>query len=269
MQFVQQALYEVHGFDFRDYSPASLKRRLEYCTQKEKLNHISELIPKILHEEGFAQRLVNGLSINVTQMFRDVSFFQALKNDIFPLLRTFPFFKIWHAGCSSGEEVYSLAILLQEEDLLSRAQIYGTDMNHAVLKRAKEGIYPMNQIKEGEERYLASGGKRSLSDYFTTRYGSTRINSSLKERITFANHNLASDSRFAEVQLVICRNVLIYFNKHLKTQVVQLFYDSLYPGGALCLGNKENLTLLPIGQRFLPLNDHERIYKKTVEGQAS
>lgn len=264
LKLVLKVLHEVHGYDFRNYALPTIDRRLLACLKQEKLQYISDLIPKILHEKGFAQRLVPQLAISVTDFFRDESFFTTIREKVFPILHTFPFFKIWHAGCASGEEVYSMAILLQEAGLLTRAHIYATDINHLALRQAKEGIYPCSNIMGSAERYQLCGGRHTLSSYFTTRYEAARVSSDLKKNITFANHNLAIDFDFAEMQLIICRNVLIYFNHALKERAINLFHSSLYPGGVLCLSDKENLTRLPIHDYFQKISATECIYKKVV-----
>lgn len=264
LKAVLQVLYETHGYDFRSYASTSIERRLHECVKRQKLTCLADLIPRILYQPGFAQQLIPQLAVSVTNLFRDEAFFRAIREKILPILHTFPFFKIWHAGCSSGEEIYSMAIILMEEGLLSRAQIYATDINYIALQQAKEGIYSLEEVINGEERYRKSGGKCQLRDYFTTRYNAACIRAELKRHITFASHNLAVDSDFAEMQLIICRNVLIYFNNDLKKRVMQLFFNSLYPSGILCLGNKENLTQLPMHTYFHEIAASERIYKKIV-----
>jgi chemotaxis protein methyltransferase CheR len=257
-----QIIDQCYGYDFKDYARASLKRRVGHRLSVEKCLHISELIPLVVHNKSIFGRLLSDLSIGVTEMFRDPVFFNSVTRQVFPLLKTFPFFKIWHAGCSTGEEVYSLAILLEEAGLLDQARIYATDINKVSLCSAKEGIYRERAIDQLAAQYLAAGGKHRLKDYFHCKYGSVKILEKLKRRITFARHNLVCDGVFGDMQLVICRNVLIYFNKALKQRAVQLFYDSLCTGGILCIGNKESLDFLNIGGQFECRNPAQRIYQK-------
>lgn len=196
-------------------------------------------------------------------MFRDPEFYQAIREKVIPLLKTWSFLRIWHAGCSTGEEVYSMAILLKEENLYDRTQIYATDFNQRSLEQAQEGIFPNQNIKKYARNYQASGAKGVFSDYFHSRYDSAIMNSSLKENIVWANHNLVTDSDFAETHMVICRNVLIYFNRNLQTRVHKLFHSSLVNGGLLCLGSKESLRFSEFGGHFEALSEKQKIYKKT------
>ncbi|GAA3930188.1 protein-glutamate O-methyltransferase CheR [Litoribacillus peritrichatus] len=257
-------LFHRAGYDFRNYSRASLLRRLEFFTEQEGFKKISDLIPMVIHDEPLTRRLIKGLLINVTEMFRDPAFFKTLTEDVFPVLKTYPFFKIWHAGCSTGEEVYSLAILLQEHGLLGRARIYGTDLNAQIIKKAKDGIFKESDIHAYAENYVAAGGQRQLTDYFYSRYGSAKINDELTRNITFASHNLVSDGIFTEVQMIICRNVMIYFDTNLKQKVIGLFYQGLTPGGLLCLGSKESLNYSEDASCFETMSLDSRIYKKQI-----
>ena len=197
-------------------------------------------------------------------MFRDPLFYKAIRDEIIPIIKTYPFFKIWHAGCSSGEEVYSMAIILKEEGIYDRAQIYATDFNQQVLKKAKEGIYHIDKIKEYTRNYQKAGGVNSFSDYYMAKYDSVILDKSLKKNIVFADHNLVSDSVFGEMNMIVCRNVLIYFNSDLQKNVVKLFEESLRPGGFLCLGSKENLKLSGSFSDFKVIDDKEKIYKKKL-----
>ena len=255
-----------YGKDFHDYAPASLLRRVNRRKQMWGLDHISDMIPKILQEPKSWQELLTDLSTSVTEMFRDPEVFLQLKQEVFPVLSTFPFFKIWHVGCATGEEVYSLAILLFEQGLLSRAQIYGTDFNDQVLASAKDGIYALEHIQKFESAYLAAGGQRALSDYFTSAYGKCKVQQLLKDRVTFANHNLTDDGVFAEVELILCRNVLIYFNSRLKSRSMALFYDSLHTSGFLVLGTKEALPQLAADTKFEYVDKRTKIYRKRAGG---
>ena len=257
-----QAIYEKYGYDFRNYSHAHVKRRILNRFQLSGMSSIGEMIHEALVNHKFVDLLLMDLSINVTEMFRDPSFYKALREHVVPLLKTYPFIKIWHAGCSSGEEVYSMAILLKEEGLFNRTQIYATDFNPVIIKQAKEGIYPISRMKEFTLNYQKAGGKASFSDYYTANYESAKILESFKKNIVFATHNLVTDSVFAEVNLVVCRNVLIYFDRKLQDKVIGLFADSLAGGGVLCLGSKENLQFSEYYDSFDSLVSGERVYIK-------
>ena len=197
-------------------------------------------------------------------MFRDPWFYEAVRKEVVPLLRTYPFSKIWHAGCSSGEEVYSMAIILKEEGLWDRIQIYATDLNEVVLKKAKEGIYPVEDIKEWTRNYQKAGGRESFADYYTARYQSALIDRSLREKVVFADHNLVTDEAFGEMHLIVCRNVLIYFSRNLQNRAVDLFKKSLVPGGFLCLGTKESLRFTDHDIDFETICDEAKIYRKKM-----
>jgi len=259
-----EAIFQKYGYDFRDYSKAHIKRRLLHRMAIDKFDTISQMQDIILRDKSFFISLLEDLSINVTEMFRDPEFYSSFREQIIPNLRTYPFIKIWHAGCATGEEVYSLAILLKEENLLERCQIYATDFNRRVLDIAKLGIYPTNDLDKFSRNYIESGGKRKLSDYFTLKYGSLKLDQSLTKKIVFADHNLVTDSVFAEVNLILCRNVLIYFNKDLQNKVVNLFYKSLSSSGFLCLGTKESLRFTQIESNFDNIDSIQKIYKKKI-----
>jgi chemotaxis protein methyltransferase CheR len=259
-----EAIYKHFGYDFREYNKAHVMRRIIHRTGMLSLNSISELQHKVLHEKGFIDIILKDLSINVTEMFRDPNFYLAIRNEVFPLLKTYPYLKIWHAGCASGEEVYSFAIMLKEEGLLERTQIYATDFNPLVLDIAQKGIYSVGKIKEYTQNYQAAGGKQSFSDYYIARYDSVIMDQSLKKNIVFAEHNLVTDSVFAEVHMIICRNVLIYFNKQLQNRVVKLFTNSLVTGGFLGLGSKENLMFTDEFEQYAVIDAREKIYKRKV-----
>lgn len=259
-----EAIFNKYGYDFRNYSKAHVKRRLINRMNTSKLESISQMQHQVLHEPGFFELILRDLSINVTEMFRDPSFYLALRREVIPLLKTYPYLKIWHAGCSTGEEVYSFAIVLKEEGLYDRVQIYATDFNTNVLDTAKKGIYPINRIKDFTANYQQAGGKQSFSDYYMADYNSVIFNQSLKKNIVFAEHNLVTDSVFAEVNIIICRNVLIYFNRELQNKVFNLFSDSLINGGFLCLGSKETLQFSSQTDAFETINNHEKLYKKRI-----
>lgn len=264
IQLILEAIYNKYGYDFRNYSKAHIKRRLLNRVATSKLKSISEMQHKVLHEPEFFEILLRDLSINVTEMFRDPGFYLALRKEVIPVLKTYPFIKVWHAGCSTGEEVYSFAVVLKEEGLYDRTQIYATDFNHDVLDIAKKGIYPIDRIKEFTANYQAAGGTHSFSDYYMANYNSVIYDPSLKKNLVFAEHNLVTDSVFAEVNLIICRNVLIYFNKELQSRVISLFYDSLNNGGFLGLGSKETIQFTTKGDHFEVIDKNEKIYKKKI-----
>src|SRR5687768_5458666 len=227
IQLLTEGIYRHYGFDFRDYSTPSLRRRIWKRIYAEGLTTVSGLLEKVLHDPQSMERLLLDLSINTTAMFRDPTFYLAFRQKVVPLLRTYPFVRIWHAGCSTGEEVYSMAILLQEEGLYDRCRIYATDMNEAVLKQAMEGIIPLECVPEYSAHYARAGGKRALSEYYTSAYGSAIFRSSLKQNVVFSQHNLATDRSFNEFNVILCRNVMIYFKKPLQQRVHELLHDSL------------------------------------------
>jgi len=257
-----QGLYLKYGYDFRNYSNAHMKRRILRKLSKDGLNNISEMQYKLLYDKEFFKSVLSDFSINVTEMFRDPSFYKDFRKRVIPILRTYPFIRIWHAGCSTGEEVYSMAILLKEEGLYERAQIYATDFNTTVLQKAKDGIYAIDNIKEYTHNYQQAGGTASFADYYTAQYDSVIIDQSLKKRITFSEHNLVTDGVFGEMHVIICRNVLIYFNKELQNAVINLFSDSLSNGCFLCLGSKESVTFSSSRDKFEVLSESAKIYRK-------
>lgn len=261
---LMEAVFLKYGYDFRNYSEAHLRRRIKNVLNKLDLPNIAALQHEILYHKPSFELLLTELSINVTEMFRDPSFYRVLREDVVPVLKTYPFVKIWHAGCSSGEEVYSMAILLKEEGLHERSQIYATDFNAQILKKAKQAIFSIELIKEYTANYIAAGGKGDFADYYTAAYESIILDKEIRERIVFSDHNLATDSVFGEMHMVVCRNVMIYFNRELQDRVVKLFADSLCYRGILCLGSKESLTFNAHGNLFEPLNEKEKIYKKRV-----
>jgi len=259
---LMEAVFLKYGYDFRNYSEAHLRRRIKNALSKLGVPNIAALQHEIIHDKACFELLLAELSINVTEMFRDPSFYRVLREAVVPVLKTYPFVKIWHAGCASGEEVYSMAILFKEEGLYDRCQIYATDFNARVLKKAKEAIFPIELIKEYTGNYIAAGGKQDFSDYYTAAYDSIILNKGIRERIVFSDHNLATDSVFGEMHMVICRNVMIYFDRELQDRVVKLFADSLCYRGILCLGSKESLKFNANGHLFEPINEEEKIYKK-------
>lgn len=259
-----EAAYHRYGYDFRSYACASIARRVRQFLTLKRLQTVSELIPLILRDESLFSEMAQHFSICVTEMFRDPFFYQALREEVVPLLQTYPFIKVWHAGCATGEEVYSMAILLREEGLSERSMLYGTDFNDHTLQIAKQGIYSADQMKTYTRNYLEAGGKQSFADYYTAQYTSAVLNSSLKDRVTFANHNLATDAVFGEMHVVCCRNVLIYFNNELQNRALELFRDSLVRGGFLCLGTKEDIRFTSVADDFEVVDARYRIFKKKV-----
>lgn len=257
-----ETIFRCYGYDFRDYSKDYLSRRFQHCLQVFNQKTLSEFIPKILYDENFFGRLLVCLLVSVTEMFRDPSFFCEFKNKVLPVLKTYPFVKIWHAGCSTGQEVYSMAILLEENGLLNRTTIYATDINVAALKFAREAIYPLEDIKKYEINYQKAGGSHTLSKYFYNKYNYGKFSDNLKNKIIFSNHNLISDEIFTEVHVIICRNVFIYFTKKLQQQTTLMFYQSLIHKGFLCLGNVETLEQEETKEKFEIISREEKIYKK-------
>ncbi len=262
VHLLAQGIYQHYGFDFRDYSLPSLRRRLWKRVYAEGLATISALQDKVLHDPSCMERLLLDLSINTTAMFRDPSFYIAFRQEIVPLLRTYPFVRIWHAGCSTGEEVYSMAMLLQEEDLYERSRIYATDINEAVLQRAKDGIFPLNTMQENTANYIAAGGKGTFSEYYTARYDYALFRPSLRENVVFAQHNLVTDASFNHFNVIFCRNVLIYFNNQLQDRVQELFLNSMEMFGILGLGKKETIRYTAVADNYEDLDVEERLYRR-------
>ncbi len=257
-----EAIYRRYGFDFRSYAYASIKRRIWKRILAEGLATVSALQERVLHDPPVLDRLLLDLSVTVSAMFRDPSFFKALREEALPLLRTYPFIRIWHAGCSSGEEVYSMAILLQEEGLYDRCRIYATDINDAVLQRARSGIFPLEKMQEYTQNYLQAGGTRAFSEYYTAGYGGVLFDPALTRNVTWGQHNLVTDGSFAECHVIVCRNVMIYFSRPLQERVHELFYKSLARRGVLALGRKESLRLSAFEELYEPLNAREKIYRR-------
>jgi chemotaxis protein methyltransferase CheR len=257
-----EGVYRRYGFDFREYAPASLRRRVWRRVHAEGLSTISALQDRLLHDPACMERLLLDLSINVTAMYRDPTFYTTFREKVVPLLRTYPFTRIWVAGCSTGEEVYSLAILLAEEGVYERTRIYATDINESVLDRARAGVFPLDKMREYTENYIKAGGKRAFSEYYLAKYDGAQFQRSLVENVVFAQHNLVSDRSFNEFNVVVCRNVMIYFDRALQDRVHRLFYDSLTMFGVLALGAKESIKFSPFEDRFEDLDANERLYKK-------
>jgi chemotaxis protein methyltransferase CheR len=262
LELLLEGVYRCYGFDFRQYAPASLRRRVWRRVHAEGLTTLSALQDKLLHDPACMERLLLDLSINVTAMFRDPSFYIAFREKVVPLLRTYPFTRIWLAGCSTGEEVYSLAILLQEEGVAERARLYATDINESVLDRARAGVFPLDKMREYTQNYIKAGGQTAFSEYYVAKYDGAQFQRSLVDNVVFAQHNLVSDRSFNEFNVIVCRNVMIYFDRALQDQVHRLFYESLMTFGVLALGAKESIGFSPFESRYEDIDANERLYKK-------
>jgi len=262
IQLMLEGIYRHYGFDFRSYAYASLRRRIWKRVEAEQLRTISALQDRVLHDPSMMERLLLDLSINVTAMFRDPGFYVAFRRDVVPALRTYPFLRIWHAGCSTGEEAYSMAILLEEEDLYDRARIYATDINEVVIRKAKDGIFPLDRMQEYTQNYLRAGGTRSFSEYYTAMYDGALFAPRLMRNIVFSQHNLVTDRSFAECNVILCRNVLIYFDRTLQQRVHKLFHESLPIYGYLGLGSKESLRFSGFEDNYEQVDRREKIYRK-------
>lgn len=262
IRLLVDAIHLRYGHDFRDYAVASLKRRVLQAQQRMGAASISELQARVLHDPAQFAQLLQYLTVPVSEMFRDPPYFLAIRKHVVPVLRTYASLKVWVAGCSTGEEPYSLAILLQEEGLLERTILYATDINHASLDKARQGIFPLESMQAFTRNYQRAGGTRSFSDYYTADYGGALFTRALRERITFADHSLATDAVFSETHFVSCRNVLIYFNKALQNRALGLFHESLGRRGFLGLGSRETLDFSDYAERFEPVSRPERIYRR-------
>ncbi|SKC06223.1 chemotaxis protein methyltransferase CheR [Soonwooa buanensis] len=261
VEYLIKDVHELYGYDFSQYSRASFKRRINRICLIDRFTSYAELRYTVMNDPEYLKRFVEEITVNVTEMFRDPSFFKALREDILPQLGTYPLIRIWVAGCSTGEEAYSIAILLKEAGLYHKCLIYGTDINPSVLEKARAGVFPIQQMKLYTENYILSGGKKEFSDYYTANYDSVRFDSSLKEKLILSTHNLVSDSSFNSFQLIICRNVLIYFDKTLQERVFKLFDESLENLGYLALGSKETLRFSNLDKNYNQVDD-QKIWKK-------
>jgi len=257
-----EAVFLCYGYDFRNYSQATMRRRIRQFVAKNNLETIGELLPRVIREPSFFQALLFEFSVTVTEMFRDPSFYRSLRKEVIPLLRTYPFIKIWLAGCATGEEAYSIAILLQEEGMLEKSTIFATDINGDSLVKAQKGIYPLKQVRAYTENYQETGSSCSFSRYYHADQKHIIMDRALKKKITFAHHNLVSDQVFGEMHLIFCRNVMIYFNKKLQERVLNLFDQSLIRGGFLCLGNRESLRAFRLSEQYTSLDMRNKIYRK-------
>ena len=262
LSLLLEGIYRRYGFDFREYAPASLRRRVWRRVHAEGLTTLSALQDRLLHDPACMERLLLDLSINVTAMFRDPTFYIAFRQKVVPILRTYPFTRIWTAGCSTGEEVYSLAILLHEAGVYERTRIYATDINETVLDRARRGVFPLDKMREYTQNYISAGGERAFSEYYVAKYDGAQFQRSLMENVVFAQHNLVSDRSFNEFNVVVCRNVMIYLDRALQDRVHRLFYDSLVTFGVLALGAKESIRFSHYEDRYEELDAAERLYKK-------
>src|SRR5215216_5721874 len=262
VNLLTEGIFQHYGFDFRDYSLPSLRRRMWKRVYAEGLSTISGLIEKVLHDPQSMERLLLDLSVNTTAMFRDPTFYLQFRQKVVPMLRTYPFVRIWHAGCSTGEEVYSMAILLHEEDLYERCRIYATDINEAVLQKAKAGIFPLSTMQENTSNYITAGGTGTFSDYYTARYDYAIFRPSLRENVVFAQHNLVTDASFNHFNVIFCRNVLIYFNNPLQERVQELFLQSMEMFGVLGLGRKESLKFTTVVDNYEVLDTEEKLYRR-------
>lgn len=259
-QFINE-ISEHYGYDFGGYSRASFKRRLERIYSMDGFVSFQEFLYRIKNDVDYLTYVIEEITVNVTEMFRDPSFYKVLREEILPALRSKPFIRIWHAGCSTGQEVYSMAVLLSEEGLLQKSIIYATDLNQTVLESAKKGVFPLRLMKEYADNYRAAGGKQDFSEYYTANYGLAKFDESLSKKMVFSQHNLVSDSSFNEFDLILCRNVMIYFDKDLQDRVLNLFDDSLAKLGYLALGTKETLRFTSVQKKYEQLRK-EKIWKK-------
>ncbi len=267
IRLLLEGIHHVYGYDFREYAQSSIKRRLTHWLVESDFETFSEAQSQLLRDRTLFENLLRGVTVNVTEMFRDPCFFRAVRERVVPFLKTYPFVKIWHAGCSSGEEAYSMAILLNEEGMEGRYRIYATDINEAVLHAAEEGVMPLSEMRRFTRNYQLSGGTAPFANYYTARYDRAVLSPSLKKNIVFAPHNLATDAAFGEMNLILCRNVMIYFKPTLKERCIQLFDDSLLAGGFLCLGSKETLEGKVSGAAFKEVESARRIYRKSYVEQ--
>lgn len=261
VEYLIKDVYDMYGYDFSEYSRASFKRRVNRICLIDRFTSFAELRYTILNDPEYLKRFIEEITVNVTEMFRDPQFFKALREKILPQLGTYPLIRIWVAGCSTGEEAYSMAILLKEANLYHKSLIYGTDLNPSVLETARAGVFPLQQMKLYSENYILSGGKKDFSNYYTANYDSVKFDKSLQEKLILSTHNLVSDSSFNSFQLIICRNVLIYFDRGLQERVFQLFDSSLENLGFLALGAKETLRFFKLDKNYNQVDD-QKIWKK-------
>jgi chemotaxis protein methyltransferase CheR len=262
LQVLLNDLIDQYGYDFTGYSEASLKRRIERFMLKDHISDVMTLRSLVLRNADYFRHLVEEMTVNVTEMLRDPLFYKALREEVIPVLATYPFIRVWHAGCSTGEEVYSMAILMKEAGILHKSRLYATDINPGVIEKARSGIFPAGQMRKYSENYIQSGGKHDFSSYYTSNYNLAKFDEGLAEKMTFATHNLVADSSFNEFQLILCRNTLIYFDKDLQSRVLQLFDHSLEILGFLALGSKESLRFSNIERKFRQTVSGQKIWRK-------
>lgn len=262
IEIILSDLIQHYGYDFTNYSAASLKRRIQRLITMDKVISFAEFRHRITNEAEYFTRFVEQITVNVTEMFRDSHFYKTLREEVIPELATKPLIRIWHAGCSTGEEVYSMAILLKEAGLLEKSLLYATDINPAVLEKVRLGMFPMNQMKQYSENYIQSGGRNDFSKYYIAQYDTAKFDESFKSRIILATHNLVSDTSFNEFQLILCRNVMIYFDKDLQDRALDLFDNSLEKLGFLGLGSKETLKFSTVMTKYKQLDSKEKIWRK-------
>lgn len=267
---IENLLHKIqarHGYDFTNYARASLYRRIELFYSKTRQSSFADMEQQLMQDNHFFMNFIEQVTVNVTEMFRDAGFYKTMREQVLPVLATYPFIRIWHAGCSTGEEVYSMAILLKEANLLHKSLLYATDINQAVLNRARSGIFPISGMQLNSENYIRSGGKGEFSTYYQANHNLAKFDSSLSEKMIFSTHNLTVDASFNEFQLILCRNVLIYFNRDLQAQVLDLFDKSLEPLGFLALGSKESIRFSPINAYYKQVLYNEKIWRKIKPGK--
>jgi chemotaxis protein methyltransferase CheR len=265
LEVILHDLLDLYGYDFKGYSKTSLKRRVHWIFAYHKFQSFADFRLKLKGNKGFLDRFVEQITVSVTEMFRDPGFYRVLRESVLPRLNHSPMIRIWHAGCSTGEEVYSMAIMLHEAGLLERSQIFATDISPAVLEKFKFGTYPLSRMKLYHENYLHSGGKKDFESYYTTRENAVRFDDSFGRKIVLATHNLVSDKSFSTFQLILCRNVMIYFDKRMHDKVLRMFYESLEPNGFFGLGAKETLKFTAVDSKFKQLEGNEKIWIKIPE----
>ncbi|MFT5719948.1 MAG: chemotaxis protein methyltransferase CheR [Motiliproteus sp.] len=262
LELLLEAIWRRYGYDFRHYARASLRRRVDSARRELGSLSISHLQARLLYSEEAFEQFLRSMSVTVTELFRDPDFYAAFRQQVMPLLSTYPFIKIWHAGCATGEEAYSMAIMLHEEGLLPRCQLFATDYNNQSLETAREATYPLERMSSYTRNYIEAGGRHSFADYYNAHYDFAKLAPFLSENITFAHHNLVADQVFGEMHVIICRNVLIYFDQDLQDRTLGLFYESLCPLGVFCLGSKESLLRSSVQGRFESLDKKQRIFRR-------
>lgn len=259
-----KAIYLRYGYDFREYQPSSIKKRFQHHVHENGHEHIADMISEVLHDKEYFQRLFLNMSVSVTEMFRNPTFYHSMRENLVPWLRTYSYLNIWHAGCSTGEEAYSMAIFLKEEGLLDRAQVYATDINDQSLQTALKGSFPLTELQRNIFNYNRAGCSGSLEDYYHASSEAVDMDQNLCNSITFSNHNLVIDGKFAEMHLIVCKNVLIYFNRELQNKVLELLTNSLCHNGFLCLGENESLDFMKVKDQYQLVDAKAKIYKKKI-----